>query len=99
MPRLVLYLLGPPRIEYDGVSVKFNTRKTLPLLVYLALSHQRQRRDSLVNLLWPESNQVRGRALLRNSLSTLGKELAESWIEADWETVALNPEGDLWVDC
>jgi len=99
MPRLVLYLLGPPRIEYDGVSVKFNTRKTLTLLVYLALSHQRQRQDSLVNLLWPESNQVRGRALLRNSLSTLRKELAESWIEADWETVALNPEGDLWVDC
>ena len=98
MPRLALYLLGPPHVEYDGAPVKFNTRKTLALLAYLAVSRQRHRRDSLVNLLWPESSQIRGRALLRNSLSSLRKILEESWIEADWETVALNSRGDLWLD-
>jgi len=98
MPRLALYLLGPPHIEYDGAPVKFNTRKTLALLVYLAVSHQRHSRDSLVNLLWPESNQIRGRARLRNSLSSIRKELEGFWIEADWETVALNSQGNLWVD-
>ena len=98
MSRLKLSLLGPPLIDRDGTAIKLDTRKTQALLIYLAVTNQRHRRDSLVNLLWPESNQVRGRALLRNSLHALNKALGSGWIQADQETVSLNHDAELWVD-
>jgi predicted ATPase/DNA-binding SARP family transcriptional activator/predicted negative regulator of RcsB-dependent stress response len=90
MSRLCLYLLGPPRIELDGEPVHVDTRKAVALLAYLALNRERQRRDALVNLLWPESDQSRGRAALRRTLFALRKALAGDWLDADRETVALN---------
>ena len=60
MSRLNLYLLGPPRIERDGVPIKVDTRKAIALLVYVTITGESHRRDSLVNLLWPEYDQVRG---------------------------------------
>ena len=103
MSRLALYLLGPPRIERDGVSVKLNRRKAVALLAYLAVAGQRpggerHRRDSLVNLLWPEYDGTRGRAALRRTLYALNKALAGAWLEVDREEVGLNPSADLWVD-
>lgn len=89
MARLSLYLLGPPRIERDGAPIKVDTRKGIALLAYLAITGESKRRDSLVNLLWPESDQTRGRASLRRTLSALKRALAGDWLEADRETVSL----------
>ena len=52
--RLALYLLGPPRIERDGLPIKVDTRKAIALLAYIAVTGESHRRASLINLLWPE---------------------------------------------
>jgi DNA-binding SARP family transcriptional activator len=79
--RLALYLLGPPRIERDGEPIKVDTRKATALLAYLALAGERQRRASLVNLLWPDADRTRGRAALRRTLYALRKALGGAWEE------------------
>ena len=38
MSRLALYLLGSPRIECDGQTIKIDRRKAMALLFYLALA-------------------------------------------------------------
>jgi DNA-binding SARP family transcriptional activator len=48
-------LLGPPRVERDGVAVAFDTRKALALLAHLALAERPRPRDVLAELLWPGS--------------------------------------------
>jgi DNA-binding SARP family transcriptional activator len=96
--RLSLYLLGAPRIEQDGSPLQVDTRKAVALLVYLAVTRERQRRATLVNLLWPEYDQKRGRAALRRTIYTLNKALVGDWMEVDRQTVHLPPEADIWVD-
>ena len=51
MSRLALYLLGPPRIERDGVPISIHRRKAVALLAYLAVSGGRHSRDALATLL------------------------------------------------
>ena len=72
--RLALCLLGPPHIERDGVPVKLDRRKAIALLAYLAVTGQSHRRESLVNLLWPEYDGARGRAALRRTLYALNQQ-------------------------
>ena len=98
MPHLNLILLGPPRLERDGVPLKLDTKKTFALFTYLSLTHQTHRRDSLVNLLWPHSDQTKARGHLRGCLYNLHKVLGDGWLHSDRETVALKPDADLWVD-
>ena len=92
--RLALYLLGPPQIERDGEPVKMDRRKAIALLAYLAVTGESQRRDSLVNLLWPESDSPRGRAALRRTLYALNKALASDWLAVDREVIGLQPDAD-----
>jgi diguanylate cyclase (GGDEF)-like protein len=89
MSRLSLYLLGPPRIERDGVPVQVRRRKAIALLAYLAVTGRVHSRDSLATLLWPEQSQSRARAGLRTALADLRKALGEGWLEADRETAGL----------
>jgi DNA-binding SARP family transcriptional activator/predicted ATPase len=104
--RLALYLLGPPRIELDGEPVKLDRHKALALLAYLAVTGERQRRDALVNLLWPEADSQRGRGALRRTLYALNQALQGPWLDADRDEVGLAPgiglSADagptLWVD-
>lgn len=91
MARLALFLFGTPRIERDGVALTFDTRKALALLAYLAVTRQRQSRDTLATLLWPDYDQPHARAALRRTLSTLNKTLAGEWLEIDREVISLLP--------
>jgi len=95
---LRLNLLGPPRIERDGEPIKVDTRKAVALLAYVAITGESHRRDSLVNLLWPEYDHTRGRAALRRTLCALRKALAGDWLEVDRESIGLNPRADIWLD-
>jgi predicted ATPase/DNA-binding SARP family transcriptional activator len=88
---LALYLLGPPRIEREGVPIKMDTRKAVALLAYIAVTGRSHRRASLVNLLWPEYDHTRGRAALRRTLYVLRKALPGAWLDVDREQVGLNP--------
>src|SRR5690349_18385820 len=98
MSRLALSLLGPPRIERDGMFIDVDTRKAIALIAYLAVTRQRHSRDALAALLWPEYDQSHARATLRRTLSTLNKALDGPWLEVDRETIGLNPDSDLQID-
>ncbi len=71
MTYLDLRLLGPPRIAASSATLDFPTRKTLALLVYLAVEGGIHSRETLAALLWPDSDGSRARANLRNTLNYL----------------------------
>ena len=98
MATLRLYVLGPPLVEIDGAPVKVHTRKALALLIYLCVTHQEHRRDTLADLLWPESGHAGGRLLLRGALHSLRRGLGVDLFEADRESIRIGSEVDLWVD-
>jgi predicted ATPase/DNA-binding SARP family transcriptional activator len=98
MPRTVLYLLGTPRIERDGAPVVVDTRKALALLAYLVVNRQRQSRDTLAALLWPDYDQAHARATLRRTLSTLHKAVGGAWLTIERESIGLARSASLWVD-
>ncbi len=98
MSRLALFLLGTPRIECNGEIINLDTRKASALMAYLAITQQRQSRDTLATLLWPEYDQAHARATLRRTLSTLNKALAGPWLDVNREYVSLNFNTGIWVD-
>ena len=71
VPRLNVFLLGPPRVELDGSPIEVDTRKATALLAYLAVTGERKSRDTLATLLWPEYDGEHARAALRRTLSVL----------------------------
>ena len=98
MPSLRVYLLGPPRLEREGETIELDRRKAMALLFYLAVTGERQRRDTLATLLWPDLDQSRGRAALRRDLAALNKALDGDWIVADRESVGIDPASGFWLD-
>jgi DNA-binding SARP family transcriptional activator len=98
MSRLSLYLMGPPRVECDGVPIEVDTRKAIALLAYISITGERHRREALVNLLWPEYDERRGRAALRRTLSTMRKALPGHCLDIDRKAVGLDPGAETWVD-
>ena len=98
MSDLALFLLGPPRIKRDGEPVEIRRLKAMALIVYLAVTGSSHSRDALATLFWPELDQSRARAGLRRALAALKKALGEGWLDADRETVSLNPGAEIWLD-
>ena len=98
MTQLRIYLLGFPRFERDGENIDLDTRKASALIAYLAIAKQRQSRDTLATLLWPEFDQVHARATLRRTLSTLNKALGGPWLEISREYINLHFNAGIWVD-
>jgi adenylate cyclase len=98
MPRLALYLLGPPRIERAGEELHIPRRKAIALLAYLAMEPGRHSRDALATLFWPDYDQSGARGRLRRTLSTLNRTLGEGWLAVDREMVGINPDAGLWLD-
>jgi DNA-binding SARP family transcriptional activator len=98
MTQLNIYLLGTPRIDRNGVNIELDTRKASALIAYLAIMKQRQSRDTLAALLWPEFDQTHARATLRRTLSTLNKALGGSYLEISREYINLNFNAGIWVD-
>ena len=97
MSRAKLFLLGSPRIEYEGVPVEVDTRKAVALLAYLAVTRQYHGRDALSALLWPEFTQTQARAVLRRTLSALSGARAQSWLDVGRQSIGLN-FSRVWVD-
>ncbi len=93
-----LLVLGPPRLEVNGETVRLDTRKALALLAYLALNDQEYQRDTLTAMYWPELSQSRARAALRRTLTPLNNAFGQGALRTTRETVALNPDYSLWVD-
>ena len=105
MSKLVLKLLGPPDVNRDGVPIRFRSRKELAILLYLATEGGTHAREKLVELFWPRSGESRGRANLRNALSSLRKTLAgedddskDSYLTVERYYVSFDITGDLELD-
>jgi predicted ATPase/DNA-binding SARP family transcriptional activator len=78
MGRLILRLLGTPEVSHAEQPLTFQTRKVLALLVFLAVEQGVHSRDKITALLWPESDEERGKASLRRALSYLRESLEET---------------------
>lgn len=64
---LELDLLGPPEVRFEGQPLTFRTKKSLALLVYLAVTGTSQPREHLAALFWPDSAEASARATLRST--------------------------------
>jgi len=97
-PKLKLSLLGSPQVELEGKSITIKRRKALAILIYLAVTGETQRRDTVATMLWPNSSQSSARTALRRDLSALNRALDKAWLDIDRETVSLVDSSDLWLD-
>jgi DNA-binding SARP family transcriptional activator len=91
-------VLGAPRVLLDGQEIELARHKSLALLVYLAVTGGRHRRDALAALLWPELDQARARAGVRAALWALNAALPGPWWAVQRETVGLEPGTEVWLD-
>jgi DNA-binding SARP family transcriptional activator len=98
MSHLKLFFLGPPRLERDGEPLELNTRKSMALMAYLAVSGQPHRREALTTLLWPNSGSRQARSTLRTTLSTLNKTLAGEGLLVERDSVGLDHGAGIWLD-
>jgi DNA-binding SARP family transcriptional activator len=98
MQGLRLYYLGAPRIELDGRELRPGFRKALALLIYLTLAKEGQRRESLMNLLWPDHAESKARASLRHAVYSIRKLLPDAWLVADRHEVGILDEQNVWCD-
>lgn len=73
----MLRLLGTPEVSHAEQPLTFQTRKVLALLAYLAVEQGVHSRDKIAALLWPESDEERGKASLRRALAYLRENLDE----------------------
>ena len=81
--------MGSPLVARDGVPVKLETRKSLALLIHVALGSRPLPRESLAALFWPEYGQERASANLRRALASLRSALGGEAIRSDRDTVEL----------
>src|ERR1700736_3819981 len=78
MGRLSLTIMGAAAISHDGQVVLLPTRKTMALLVYLAVEAGLHSREKLAALLWPDSDADHSRGSLRRTLAFLHAALSET---------------------
>jgi DNA-binding SARP family transcriptional activator len=98
MSDLKLFFFGPPRIESDGEALQIDTRKTLALVAYLAVTGEAHTRDSLATLLWPGPEPHRARSILRRNLSIMRKALEDDWLVVSRESIGIDPNAGVWLD-
>jgi DNA-binding SARP family transcriptional activator len=75
--RLSVGLLGPPRVGFGGRAIRFERKKTLALLCYLAAEGGQRPRAELADLFFPKSDERHARTDLRSILSKLRKALGD----------------------
>ncbi len=98
MSQLIINVLGQPKIELNGERITFSRRKSLALLVYLAMTGEDQQRDTLATLLWPEATQSNARGALRRELFSLRKVLGKAWLQTLGDEVSLGLVGSVRLD-
>src|SRR5438132_31609 len=100
LPPLELQCFGVPRARLNGspAPAELLRRKHLALLVYLALSPNRQRtRSHLVGLLWPETGEAQARHSLNEAIRRLRAHAGDARLASAGDAIVLREEG-LQVD-
>lgn len=105
MSHLAMSLLGSFRVTLDDVPLtSFATDKGRALLAYLAVEANRpHRRDTLIDLLWPDRPPAAARNDLRQALYQLRHTLATSpgpvtHLRVTAKEVQFDPASDHWLD-
>ena len=102
MARLSVAVLGAPEVRHGSEKLTFATRKALAILLYLVVEGRTHRREKLMALLWPESDEDAGRATLRSTLARLREGLAgttgEPHLVIERETVGFDFASDFDLD-
>jgi DNA-binding SARP family transcriptional activator/tetratricopeptide (TPR) repeat protein len=105
MPHLAIFLLGAFRVTLDAVPLtSFTTDKGRALLAFLAVEANRpHRRDTLIDLLWPEQPPAAAHNNLRQSLYQLRHTLAicpdpAPYLLVTAKDVQFDPASDHWLD-
>ena len=75
MTQLRIQLLGSPEFHYGGRPLSFRTRKVLALLVYLLVEGGMHSRETLMALLWPETESQKAAVTMQGTLSRLRQSL------------------------
>ena len=75
--QLQIHLLGPVEILYQNQKWTIHRRMERAILYYLAGEHQPVSRSTLIDLMWPNAENVDTRRALRTSLSRLRNELPD----------------------
>jgi DNA-binding SARP family transcriptional activator/tetratricopeptide (TPR) repeat protein len=76
-PKLEIHLLGPVEILADQVHIIIPRRVERGILYYLAVEHRPVDRSDLIDLIWPDAEQIDPRATLRTALSRLRNKLPQ----------------------
>src|SRR4051812_7555008 len=105
MGRLTLATLGAVEVRHNGEALSFRTRKSLALLIYLAVEGGLHSRESLAAFFWPESDAEHGRALLRRNVAFLRQTLREAnepagqaHLQIERDSLGFNPRSDFTSD-
>ncbi|HEY9121798.1 MAG TPA: tetratricopeptide repeat protein [Brevefilum sp.] len=102
---IVMQCFGGFRLDVDGKEIhNFSTDKTRALLIYLVIESPRSfRRSHLAGLFWSDFSEEQALHSLRQTLVWLKKAIPRKadqpplWITKQ-DSIAINPEVDLWVD-
>ncbi len=102
---LRIFTFGAPEVRLGENLIPFSTRKTLALLIYLAIEPGLQPREHLAALFWPEANPGRSRASLRNTLGHLQRALRQAsgqaqttYLHVSHDALGLNPNAIIDLD-
>ena len=105
MAKLAIKLLGPYRAELDGQPLTdFRSDKVRALLAYLAVEAQRPwTRDQLADLFWPDYQETKAQANLRNALSNLRRLIGDvqahkPYVLITGSILQFNPGADYELD-
>jgi DNA-binding SARP family transcriptional activator len=105
MSHLAISLLGSFRVTLDELPLTtFATDKVRALLAFLVVEADRpHRRETLMDLLWPDRSETAARNNLRQALYQLRKTLADSKSEAPHllvsaKEIGFDPTSDYWLD-
>lgn len=92
-------------VHGDGAPQHPSGERVIALLGYLAVNHDRpQRRDGLINTLWPDLDEDAGRRVLSDTLWRVRRLLshpggrAATALHASGNTITLSSGGELWID-
>lgn len=97
-PALQIYLLGPPRVEWQSQPLTIPRRQARALLYRLAAEPQPVPRDHLCYLFWPDTGETTARHNLSRLLTILHLALPDPHLLYSREDqIVLDPQGT-WSD-
>jgi DNA-binding SARP family transcriptional activator len=98
MEGLRFKVLGGIQVQLGGETIEFSRQKATALLVFLAVTGERQPRDALATMFWPENTQARAYANLRQAIWEIRRSLGDDWLEVTRYSLQMISRNNLWLD-